>query len=358
MIIPSDSVGFMDGGLRGVRYGPYPLITSISVVMDTIRSNTGRHSSIAFSAGPPEYRMIRLTSDIVTRNLTLRQLGLKGGTIYNIVISVYGGGGPMLAEFDFSDLANKNGPQIHQWSNSAPPWRIALPGLNLEGTCTNSSCDAYNHNVIVNWHQRNFNYAEDGTLCRCPICKGYITPEVCAFNNTWWNFYGTKRDSSGEPLRVVKGNKWERAGNSYNIFDKAVSGVAKWTQLMILVSPSDPYGACLVCYGARDGGIRLIRPRTFGLSIHVRSEFVHELPCHLNVADSCHAPGASSRLHDFDVLPAEVVSGELFRPSKCPYHLTIPIFCDGARTFTVSVLKFRLSAFQNALLCIHSTDGH
>ncbi len=43
----------------------------------------------------------------------------------------------------FVDITNECLKEKIKFSSSAPKWRVACYGLNLEGYCTNSSCEAY-----------------------------------------------------------------------------------------------------------------------------------------------------------------------------------------------------------------------
>ena len=54
----------------------------------------------------------------------------------------------LLAEF--VDLSNSKGLKRIEWSSYAPDWRIARPGLCLEGTCTNKDCKAQADKVVIN----------------------------------------------------------------------------------------------------------------------------------------------------------------------------------------------------------------
>ncbi|CAF3618819.1 unnamed protein product [Rotaria socialis] len=76
------------------------------------------------------------------------------------------------------------------------PWRVIRNGLNIEGLCKNSSCQAYDKMVIINLGFGEFDFARI-VLQRpnkCPICNSKIVPFKYALNNCrWWyvNHYST-----------------------------------------------------------------------------------------------------------------------------------------------------------------------
>ncbi|RUS24196.1 hypothetical protein BC938DRAFT_473962 [Jimgerdemannia flammicorona] len=145
-----------------------------------------------------------------------------------------------------------DGEFLKDWSKTAPDWRIVTKGLNLEGTCTNDSCPAHNHRVIMKWEQRNFDFQYDSVKCRCPICFESVMPITCGFSNTWWSFRGIKSgtDTSGAGERVSC--DWRRAGDAYHVFDEGKGGVASWSRLKILTRFCEHDWICTICFERKD----------------------------------------------------------------------------------------------------------
>jgi hypothetical protein len=56
--------------------------------------------------------------------------------------------------FSFAELTA--GPNRREFATSAPPYRVCVPGLNMEGKCSNERCAAHvaRHSVIVQVRSR------------------------------------------------------------------------------------------------------------------------------------------------------------------------------------------------------------
>ena len=115
-----------------------------------------------------------------------------------------GGGGAQkrIGPVPFTDVSNAGVMQKIPWSKFAPAWRIATPGLSIEGVCTNVGCTAYNQWVISNHGMGTFDLLEDEGECTCPMCHETITPVTCALNNCQWFCSGFKLDCAGAPETV------------------------------------------------------------------------------------------------------------------------------------------------------------
>ena len=86
-----------------------------------------------------------------------------------------GGGGPAR----FVDVSNDRSLRSLGFSNTAPAWRTACRGLNVEGICVKSSCLAYNQTVI---HMVGYDtWSLTHSACACPTCKTQFQPVTCGF---------------------------------------------------------------------------------------------------------------------------------------------------------------------------------
>ncbi|UJR07045.1 hypothetical protein I4U23_011333 [Adineta vaga] len=102
-----------------------------------------------------------------------------------------GGGGMGADGSEFVNVHNSSFLKRLEWSHQAPVWRIARPGLCLEGCCKNEKCTAYDRLVIINIGLVKFTLnTEKKTLSKCPQCQNYVNPITCAFNRCQWRYKG------------------------------------------------------------------------------------------------------------------------------------------------------------------------
>ena len=143
---------------------------------------------------------------------------------------------------DFVDVRNTTGLVRNTWSQGAPPWRMVLPGLCLEGLCQNSDCDAYNEAVVIPVGYRRFNIISDAdeTTSTCPQCKEYVEPTTCGFSNCWWRYEGKQGSTERcKPPKKVSGD-WTYADDAYHRFEEKISGKVPWRQLILEAVEEDP----------------------------------------------------------------------------------------------------------------------
>lgn len=133
----------------------------------------------------------------------------------------------------FVDLYNDNGSKRIEWSSRAPDWRIARPGICLEGKCPNEACAAHAQLVVVNIGIKTFHILNEmHKLSICPECSAYVEPLTCAFNNCVWRWKGLMQSASDiEPKEVSM--DWKYADNAYHRFDENINGTVVWLQLVL-----------------------------------------------------------------------------------------------------------------------------
>jgi hypothetical protein len=134
----------------------------------------------------------------------------------------------------FVDVSEVSGLQRLQWSHTAPRWWIASAGICLEGKCTNTHCEAYQQQVIMNIGFGEFDVltGANSTTTKCPCCAKYVEPTTCAFNRCMWRWRGIKQPAPGEPPEEVSA-EWRQADNAYHRFDQGISGTVVWRKLII-----------------------------------------------------------------------------------------------------------------------------
>ena len=134
----------------------------------------------------------------------------------------------MVRSRPFSDLSTL---ERRLPSSSAPDWRTYGGGINLEGYCKNSSCQAYQRLVIMPLGYRTYRLSIDKTLCKCPACGERIKEEVtCGFHDAWYKYEGWQ-EVNGDS--VEKKADWEEApADAYYRFQDE-GHMAQWYQLTI-----------------------------------------------------------------------------------------------------------------------------
>ncbi|KAJ3294867.1 hypothetical protein HK104_003208 [Borealophlyctis nickersoniae] len=162
----------------------------------------------------------------------------------------------------FVDVSSPRGPRRIAWNTNAPAGRIAWPGLCIEGRCKNRSCEAGRRNsmVIHNAQFRNFDVLYDRSQVVCPLCCSPLVPELCAFNNCRYKFYGVKLNPLTRNAKRVS-CAWRTAGekDAYQRFEPASSGIAHWIRLVLEARPVGYREElrCMVCleevYAVQEG---------------------------------------------------------------------------------------------------------
>lgn len=158
---------------------------------------------------------------------TLKDYNILKESTLHLVLRTRGGGGP----FSFSKLEEAD---VQSFSSNAPKWRIADDGINIEGKCRSSDCEAFDHMVIWNIGYVTFDVKKDYEKCLCPLCKVSFKPKTCGFTNCYWKFEGTLEN--GE----LKNCEWQKAPNDkYLRFDgDNRDEITNWMKLIITASKS------------------------------------------------------------------------------------------------------------------------
>lgn len=173
---------------------------------------------------------------------TLEKQGFQNGLTLQTILNLRGGGGG----FKFADL-EKNATQTLDFSEKAPWYRSAEPGLCIEGKCTNKDCAAEGCMVISNHRFGQFDLTLDAQNVLCPVCMRQIEPITCGFNRCQWRWKGLKYDSESEPGEEEQKSKpmeWTVTKENYFRFDETKCGSAYWRYLFIETIPVEKTADC------------------------------------------------------------------------------------------------------------------
>ena len=149
----------------------------------------------------------------------------------------------------YTDITSDSGTQEMKWSDHAPKWRTAKPGLCIEGICTNSNCDANDKVVIVNHGYSDFDLINDVHTRKCPVCLRYVESVTFAFNNCKWKIVGRKHDNLITNSPEMFSTDWKTVGNVYERFSPEKSGMGDSLDLKVLVGQRFPI--CAVCASSK-----------------------------------------------------------------------------------------------------------
>ncbi|CAG8499456.1 16354_t:CDS:2 [Acaulospora morrowiae] len=184
---------------------------------------------------PHDYKL-SFGSKYLEEEHTFQDTGIEDYSTIHLLHRLHrllGGSGGPLVSFEFQDLSKPI--QKRKWSNSAPRWRVATWGLNLEGSCENILCEAHGKcPVIVMWGYQDFDFINDEHNCKCPICDKHVKPTTCGFANTKWKYEGLIKKSGYPPERI--NSIWKVAeDDGYTTF--AENHTISWNSLVIRVKP-------------------------------------------------------------------------------------------------------------------------
>lgn len=140
-------------------------------------------------------------------------------------------GGSLLTRIKFSD---------------APDWTACCQGLNIEGRCVNSTCDAFNKMVVHQKGFKPFNLLLDGYI-KCPMCASEVKPITCGFYDCVWKFDGVRASD----MNFISSQWHDARGEYYYGFDADEEhGCVAWESLLIVAKSREKATvAKLLVYG-------------------------------------------------------------------------------------------------------------
>lgn len=183
----------------------------------------------------PNIDMIELLygSKILTNDVILKDLKIKPNSKlrYNITDSIIGGGPPF--GLTMTNIANKEGLEKRNFGKNAKKWNIITKGLNIEGECTNSNCEAYNHKVDCQIGLGDFNLLDNILKIKCPMCSHNIEIGTCSFVECQYQIEGIlSLSGKTKDLKPIE-TEWIRVEKDYDYYDPIKSGTVTWLKLVI-----------------------------------------------------------------------------------------------------------------------------
>ena len=182
---------------------------------------------------PIDEMVLTYKSKILKNDEMLKDLKIKNNSNLNCHRSncVIGGGDPW--GLDMANIANKEGLEKRNFGKNAKKWNIITKGLNIEGVCNNSNCEAYNYKVDCQIGLGDFNLLENICKIKCPMCSKYIELETCSFCKCQYQIEGTL-SLSGEAKDIEETKtEWIRVEKDYDYYDPIKSGKVRWFKLVI-----------------------------------------------------------------------------------------------------------------------------
>jgi len=169
----------------------------------------------------------------------LTHYNIQKESTLHLVLRLRGGGDASFG-MNFVDITQRSKATVHQWSHSAPDWRVVSEGLCLEGKCTNRACEAYGQWVIINKKIGTYDMTREQHTNKCPMCQKFVKTEKCAFNNCSYAYTGVMLQEDGEPPKKVTQQEMITVRNNYTLFDPEEAGTATWLSLKIVTKATDP----------------------------------------------------------------------------------------------------------------------
>lgn len=147
-------------------------------------------------------------------------------------------------------FVNFNEEEMVNFNPLAPPWRMVAKGLNLEGKCSNPSCDAFNKLVCIPLGTNGtFNIHEQRTKAICPMANCYTRVEKNSVTNCyfWDCIYEIEGLQEGCDQPFYSGKKrapHDQALSFAEVSSENQSQMVNWDYLKITVTP--PPSFCLL----------------------------------------------------------------------------------------------------------------
>ena len=134
---------------------------------------------------------------------------------------------------------------IRKKRGHVPMWQDALPGLCVNGKCTNPQCEAAGEMVIVSYGFTRdtmdgvFDLEKHSPSLTCPMCPQHVQPPITfAFESCEWKYCGESLTWM-EGAKEIPESEWLRADDkdAYSAFVESTQTGKMLTQLKIATRP-------------------------------------------------------------------------------------------------------------------------
>ena len=170
---------------------------------------------------PTDQQRLLYTGRQLDQNRMLNEYGIRAHSSLNMVLNLRGGG----VGTSFADPDNRTDLRV---VTEGPAWRAIRPGINLEGRCRNSQCQAHNHIVICQLGTGEFDLILDQKKAQCPMCYKQIRVRTAGLYKCWWDWAGQEEGSNS-----FRSGIWTRVGRVYSRFNPAQDNIRSWIKMRI-----------------------------------------------------------------------------------------------------------------------------
>jgi len=120
-----------------------------------------------------------------------------------------------------------------------PKWRtLTSYGLCIEGFCTNISCPAFRNLVLISKGMGYYDLASDQYNNFCPCCSKYVKPEIFAFVNCSFCYFGVQCELDRQVQKIIDVETMI-PDNEYTVLDLHEIYKFDWQSLKIFTRPYD-----------------------------------------------------------------------------------------------------------------------
>ena len=168
-----------------------------------------------------------LKDDTQLKDLRIKQ---NDRFIYTTTGNIVGGFSPF--GYSMANIANEAGLEKRNFGKGKN-WNKIIKGLNIEGTCNNDNCVAYNHKVDCQIGLGDFNVLEKLDEIKCPMCHDIIDLNTCSFCECQYQIEGKlTKTGKAKDIETIR-TEWKKVEKDYDYYDPIKSGTVTWTRLII-----------------------------------------------------------------------------------------------------------------------------